>query len=91
MLSDFGFTIHWIDGRVIGAYLLALIAFSLFLSKRQHSRADYYVGGELLGRGLLPFPQWRLNVQRTRYWLRQPSSLCGRRLGVAAIRVSLKP
>lgn len=38
-----------LDWTVIGVYLLGLILFSVFLSRRQHSRADYYVGGRAIG------------------------------------------
>lgn len=38
-----------LDWWVIGFYLLGLIVFSLYLSHRQHSRADYYVGGRAIG------------------------------------------
>lgn len=34
---------------MIGLYLAGLIALSLYLSKQQHSRADYYVGGRAIG------------------------------------------
>jgi SSS family transporter len=49
MLTDTRFPIHILDWCVIGVYLVALIAFSLALSRRQHSRADYYVGGRAIG------------------------------------------
>ncbi len=41
--------IHWIDWLVIGIYLIGLIAFGVWLSLRQFSRADYYVGGRSIG------------------------------------------
>lgn len=34
-----------LDWWVIGLYLVGLVLFSLWLSRRQHSREDYYVGG----------------------------------------------
>lgn len=42
-------TIHWIDWWVIGGYLFGLIAFSIWLSLKQFSRSDYYVGGRAVG------------------------------------------
>ncbi|WP_018276726.1 sodium:solute symporter [Teredinibacter turnerae] len=42
-------TISALDWWVIGFYLVGLISFSLYLSRRQHSRADYYVGGRSIG------------------------------------------
>lgn len=42
-------TIHWVDWCVIGSYLFGLIAFSVWLSFRQFSRSDYYVGGRAIG------------------------------------------
>ena len=41
--------IHILDWMVIGAYLLGLIVFGIWLSFRQFSRADYYVGGRSIG------------------------------------------
>lgn len=41
--------LHGLDWFVIGAYLIGLILFSAWLSRRQHSRADYYVGGHKVG------------------------------------------
>lgn len=38
-----------LDWWVIGLYLLGLIAFSAYLSRTQHSRQDYYVGGHRVG------------------------------------------
>ena len=49
MLVDTEFAIHWLDWCVIGVYLVGLIALSIMLAKRQHSRADYYVGGYTVG------------------------------------------
>ncbi len=41
--------IHTIDWLVIGIYLAGLVAFGVWLSLRQYSRADYYVGGRAIG------------------------------------------
>jgi SSS family transporter len=41
--------LHGLDWFVIGAYLIGLILFSAWLSRRQHSRADYYVGDHNVG------------------------------------------
>lgn len=41
--------LHSIDWFVIGTYLVGLIAFSAWLSRKQHSREDYYVGGHNVG------------------------------------------
>lgn len=41
--------IHWLDWLVIGLYLVGLIGFGIWLSLRQFSRADYYVGGRNIG------------------------------------------
>jgi len=38
-----------LDWLVILTYLTGLIAFSVYLSHRQHSRSDYYVGGRAIG------------------------------------------
>lgn len=38
-----------LDWWVIGIYLVGLIAFSFYLSRKQHSREDYYVGGHNVG------------------------------------------
>jgi SSS family transporter len=37
-----------LDWLVIGSYLVALVLFALWLSRRQHNRDDYYVGGRQL-------------------------------------------
>lgn len=49
MQPDFNSAIQLLDWCVIGVYLAGLIGFSLLLSRRQHSRADYYVGGRAIG------------------------------------------
>ncbi len=41
-----------LDWAIIAIYLLGLIGFSAWLSRRQHSRADYYVAGR--GTGAVP-------------------------------------
>lgn len=41
--------IHMLDWWVIGGYLAGLILFSLWLSRRQFSREDYYVGRHGIG------------------------------------------
>ena len=41
--------IHILDWWVIGLYLLGLIGLSVYLSSRQHSPSDYYVGGRHIG------------------------------------------
>lgn len=41
--------IHWIDWLIIGIYLVGLIGLGVWLSLRQFSRADYYVGGRSIG------------------------------------------
>ena len=38
-----------IDWVVIFIYLIGLIAFAVYLSSKQHSREDYYVGGRTIG------------------------------------------
>lgn len=41
--------IHPVDWAIIAVYLIGLIIFGYCLSRRQHSRADYYVGGRNIG------------------------------------------
>lgn len=41
--------IQALDWWVIGTYLVGLIVFSFYLSRKQHSREDYYVGGHKVG------------------------------------------
>ena len=41
--------IHTVDWLVIGLYLTGLILFGVWLSLRQFSRADYYVGARAIG------------------------------------------
>ncbi|WP_417359287.1 sodium:solute symporter [Gallaecimonas pentaromativorans] len=41
--------IGWADWLVIGLYLVGLILLSLYLSRSQHSREDYYVGNHGIG------------------------------------------
>ena len=48
-MSTFESSISVIDWCVVIVYLAGLILFSIYLSKRQHSRADYYVGSRNIG------------------------------------------
>ncbi|MGQ9427493.1 sodium:solute symporter [Gilvimarinus sp. F26214L] len=41
--------IRLVDWLVIGTYLAGLIAYSVYLSRTQHSRADYYLGSHKVG------------------------------------------
>ena len=41
--------IHPIDWIIIAIYLVGLILFGYYLSRKQHSRTDYYVGGRNIG------------------------------------------
>ena len=41
------------DWVVIATYLLGLLALAVYLGRRQHSRSDYYLGGQQL-------PGWAL-------------------------------
>ncbi len=42
-------TLSTLDWLVVASYLLFLIGFALWLSRRQESREDYYVGGRNMG------------------------------------------
>lgn len=48
-MGAFESAISLFDWCVVIVYLVALVLFSLYLSKRQHSRADYYVGSRNIG------------------------------------------
>ena len=43
----------WLDWLVIGGYLLGMLGLAIYLGRRQHSRSDYYLGGNHL-------PGWSL-------------------------------
>jgi len=42
-------TLALVDWLVVAAYLLFLVAFAMWLSRRQFDRADYYLGGRRVG------------------------------------------
>ncbi|BFM04810.1 sodium:solute symporter family transporter [Halioxenophilus aromaticivorans] len=42
-------SLHWADWLVIAVYLVGLIAWAVYLSRGQHDRTDYYLGGRNIG------------------------------------------
>ena len=42
-------SLHWADWLVIASYLFGLIVWAIYLSRGQHDRTDYYLGGRNIG------------------------------------------
>ena len=64
-----------LDWIIIFVYLFGLIAFSAWLSRRQHTRSDYYVSGRDTG----PVPI-AVSIMATQCSSCRHTSICGSRL-----------